>query len=47
MDFKLVLEKILAEFEKSNVHYALMGGFAMGLWGGSRSTIDLDSCLSR
>jgi hypothetical protein len=47
MDFKLVLEKILAEFEKSNVHYALMGGFAMGLWGGSRSTIDLDFLVYR
>lgn len=27
--------------------YALMGGFAMGLWGGSRSTVDLDFLVHR
>lgn len=42
MDFKLVLDKILTAFKEQNVRYALMGGFAVGLWGGSRSTVDLD-----
>lgn len=42
MDFKRVLEKLLTGFENEGIRYALMGGFAMGLWGGSRSTVDLD-----
>lgn len=42
MDFKLVIEKLLAEFEKSNVHYALMGGFALGALGIARGTVDID-----
>jgi hypothetical protein len=47
MDFKLVLEKLLTAFKKHNIRYALMGGFAMGLWGGSRSTVDLDFLVHR
>ncbi|MEK6591106.1 MAG: nucleotidyl transferase AbiEii/AbiGii toxin family protein [Nitrospinota bacterium] len=47
MDFKVVLEKLLNAFEKKNIRYALMGGFAMGLWGGSRSTVDLDFLVHR
>jgi hypothetical protein len=31
MHFKLVLEKLLNAFEKDNIRYALMDGFAMGL----------------
>jgi len=42
MDFKLVLSKLLTAFAEHSIRYALMGGFAMGLWGGSRSTVDLD-----
>lgn len=47
MDFKLVLEKLLTAFKEQNIRYALMGGFAMGLWGGSRSTVDLDFLAHR
>lgn len=47
MDFKLVLEKLLTAFKDQNIRYALMGGFAMGLWGGSRSTVDLDFLVHR
>lgn len=47
MDFKLVLEKLLTAFEKKNIRYALMGGFAMGLWGGTRSTVDIDFLVCR
>ena len=41
MDFKLVLEKLLTAFKEQNISYALTGGFAMGLWCGSRSTVEL------
>jgi hypothetical protein len=47
MDFKQILQKLLAEFEKEGIRYALTGGFAMGLWGGSRSTVDLDFLAHR
>src|SRR3989304_1912400 len=47
MDFRLVLSKLLTAFEKESIRYALMGGFAMGLWGGSRSTVDLDFLVHR
>lgn len=47
MDFKLVLEKLLTSFREQNIRYALIGGFAMGLWGGSRSTVDLDFLAHR
>ncbi len=47
MDFKFVTEKLLAAFEDAGVNYALMGGFAMGLLGGSRSTIDIDFLVNR
>lgn len=33
MDFKLILKKLLADFEEQNICYALIGGFAMNLWG--------------
>lgn len=47
MDFKLVLSKLLTAFHEHNTRYALMGGFAIGLWGGSRSTVDLDFIVHR
>ena len=47
MDFKLVLEKLLTAFDEHNIRYALTGGFAMGLWGGSRSTVDLDFLVNK
>ncbi len=42
MDFKTVLKKLLTAFDEQGIRYALMGGFAIGLWGGFRSTVDLD-----
>jgi hypothetical protein len=42
MDFKLVLGKLIRSFDEQNVNYALIGGFAMGVWGISRATLDLD-----
>ena len=47
MDFKLVLEKLLVAFEKQNIRYALMGGFAMGLLGRGRTTVDMDFVVNR
>lgn len=47
MDFKLVMEKLLAAFEGQGVRYALAGGFAMGLWGAARATVDMDFLISR
>lgn len=47
MDFKVVTEKLLAAFKDSGINYALMGGFAMGLFGGSRSTVDIDFLVNR
>lgn len=47
MEFKLVIEKILAEFEKANVRYALMGGFALGALGIPRATVDIDFLVLR
>lgn len=47
MDFKFVMEKLLTSFEDAGVSYALMGGFAMGLLGSSRSTVDIDFLVNR
>lgn len=47
MDFKAVLSRLLTAFREQDIRYALMGGFAMGLWGGSRSTVDLDFLVVR
>jgi predicted nucleotidyltransferase len=47
MDFKLVLERLLNAFERENIRYALMGGFAMGLWGAGRTTVDVDFLVNR
>lgn len=47
MDFKSVLSMLLRNFEKNNIHYALMGGFALGLWGVGRATVDIDLLVSR
>jgi len=47
MDFKLVLEGLLTGFQEKDIRYALTGGFALGLWGGSRSTVDLDFLVHR
>lgn len=47
MNFQLVLEKLLTAFERANVRYALMGGFALGLLGVHRATVDLDFLTNR
>lgn len=47
MDFKTVLSLILERFYKYNVRYGLIGGFALGVLGLPRATIDLDFLIHK
>lgn len=47
MDFNIVLGLILEDFQRSNIRYGLIGGFALGVWGLPRATIDLDFLIHR
>ncbi len=47
MDFKSVLSALIKRFEENNIRYALMGGFALGLWGVGRTTVDIDLLVNR
>ena len=47
MDFELVLKALLAEFERRQIRYAAIGGFALGILGGPRATLDLDFLVHR
>jgi hypothetical protein len=42
MDFEKVLPLIIQNFEKEGISYALIGGFAIGILGIARATVDLD-----
>lgn len=45
MDFDLVANTVLKEFEARQIRYAAIGGFALGFLGVTRSTIDMDFLL--
>lgn len=45
MDFQLVFEKVIASFEKEELQYGLIGGFALGVMGILRATMDIDILL--
>ncbi len=47
MDFKAVLSVLLKKFSESNIDYALIGGFALGVWGVGRTTVDIDILTKR
>ncbi len=47
MDFRVVTENLLSAFKNGGVRYALMGGYAMGLWGAGRATVDIDFLVNR
>jgi hypothetical protein len=47
MDFKAVLTTLLNDFTRYKIRYALIGGFALGLWGVGRATVDLDFMVHR
>ena len=42
MDFKRVLGFLITEFNKHEIDYALIGGFALGIHGIMRTTMDID-----
>ncbi len=45
MDFHLVSSTLLKEFDENGIQYAIIGGFALGLWEVTRATIDMDFLL--
>lgn len=47
MDYEHVLERLLEGFNRLNIRYALMGGFALGALGAPRATQDLDFLVHR
>ena len=42
-----MLKSIIKNFKKDNIHYALIGGYALGLLGVSRNTFDLDFLVNK
>ncbi len=47
MDFKTVLTTVIRRFTENHIQYGLMGGFALGLWGVSRATVDIDFLIDK
>ena len=47
MNFIPFAEQIIRSFAREHIRYALIGGFAVGLWGVARGTVDLDFLINR
>ena len=47
MDFERVLKSLLADFDYQQIRYAAIGGFALGVLGIPRATMDLDFLVQR
>ncbi len=47
MDFERVLRTLLEEFRRLQIQYAAIGGFALGVLGVPRATMDLDFLVHR
>jgi hypothetical protein len=47
VDFERVLKTILTEFRRHRIRYAVIGGFALGILGYTRATMDLDFLVHR
>jgi len=47
MDFKSVLSTLIKRFDENDVHYALIGGLALGLWGVHRATVIIEFLMNR
>lgn len=47
MDFERVLKALLNEFRRHKIRYAVIGGFALGVLGYPRATMDLDFLVHR
>lgn len=45
MNFELFFKHVITSFEESEIRYAFVGGFALGIMGILRSTMDLDFLL--
>lgn len=45
VDFIKVSSTLLKEFGEEKIRYAVIGGFALGFWGVTRATIDMDFLL--
>ena len=47
VDFSQVLKTLLTEFDRRQIRYAAIGGFAMGVLGAPRGTFDVDFLVHR
>ena len=47
MDFERVLRDLTSDFNEDSVSYAMIGGFALGVLGIQRATMDLDFLVAR
>jgi len=47
VDFELVLKTLITEFSRLNIRAAAIGGFALGVLGAPRQTMDLDFLVHR
>lgn len=47
MDFKKVIQLIVTSFDRHEIEYAFIGGFALGVLGSMRSTMDLDLLVKK
>jgi len=47
VDFKTVTTNLLEALLQEHVSYALIGGFAVSLWGYQRATVDMDFLVNR
>ena len=47
MDFELVLKTLISELSRHKIRYAAIGGFALGVLGAPRQTMDLDFLVHR
>lgn len=47
MNFGTTLQQLVRSFVTESIGYALIGGYAVGLWGVARGTVDIDFLVSR
>jgi hypothetical protein len=47
VEFELVLKTLISEFSRLEIRYAIIGGFALGVLGAPRQTMDLDFLVHR
>lgn len=45
MDFVKVSSTLIQDFGQEKIRYAVIGGFALGFWGVTRATVDMDFLL--